>query len=312
MSLSAEQFLATAARFAGDNGAKPDSSEAYRYLNAARQLLWTQGDWEGTMLTGFVHLNDGCFLLAYPGEIIKNAYKACSNVPTPIIDGSSYWSNVTNLGQFCNGAKAPFFRTGQTYPLLQLFPAGHQIGFSGKNTDDSGTEITVKYETGCGVVEEKITLDDKWGCFFTEGAGVQRLLGIYKPKTKGKVQVLSRGPCGGKQVIHEIHPEEIAPQYQQYQVTSPDCGCVIIRVKKKFVPIETPGSDINLNPTALEWAMKAIVSQEADDLQGYSNKLKFAREHLQLEKEDFTNTITPSRPVVMGDMVTVNTLSYDY
>ena len=311
MSLSALQFLATAARYAGDNGSKPDSPEALNYLNSARKMLWTQGDWEGTMLTGFIHLNEGCFFLAHPGEIIKNAYIGCSNVPIPILTGSSYWTNVTSLGTYCTKQKLPFFRTGLTYPLLRVFPAKTQLGVAAKNIEDAGKKVTVVYEDqSCGRVVEEIELLDNWGCSYQENGVVNRVISITKPATLGKVQILSKSSSGAVTTIHELSGEEIAPKYQQYQVTAPDCGCIVIRVKKKFIPIQDLGELIDLNEDALEWSMKAVVSKEADDLQGYSTKLKFARDHLQLEKEDFTNSITPSRGVVMGDMVTSDCTEY--
>lgn len=304
---TAGAYLADSAQFAGSNGSKPESKEAYRYLNKARELLWDLGDWEGTMLTGQLQLTEKCFFLCHPGGLVRNAYRGCDDSPVALYEGQTVWSSLTELSGCCaSQQRYPFHRTGLTSPLPAKYPSGTQIGFIAENCEDKDLEVTVRYDTGKGACTETLTLKDEWKPVWSKGLA-NKIVSIEKEPTKGTVKIVSGAtPDGYEQCVHVLEPEEVFPCYPQYVVNGCPCeSCMVVRVKKKPVQIIDPGQPIELNCEALDWAMKAMVAKESNNHVEYAQNVKFAKDRLNLEKETFTNRNNASMDVPMSaEMIT--------
>ena len=308
---TARDFLEDASQYAGVSGSKPDSPMAISTLNKALRLLWSQGDWEGTMITGFLRLERGCFYLCHPAEIIKNVYQGQDNNPVPIYNGHTAWSNLTDMSNCCKGGKKyPFFRTANT-AVIPSFPKDSQLGLVATNCEDAETEIVVAFKYPGGITSEKLTLLPDWEPVFTEQQ-VDKVIAITKKETKGDIDVVSRMGGGMVKNVFKLASDDCDPCYQQYMVKGcPSDCCIVLRAKRKVPKISNLDMPIHLNEDALEFAMLAVSAKEKGNNNGYVENLSLARDHLQLEKEDFTNSITPSREVIMGDMIISSPYQYD-
>lgn len=297
--LTAESYLSESAQFAGASGAKPTSKQAYRFLNQARKLLWDMGDWEGTMMTGQLQLTESCFYLPFPGGVVKNAYRGCDGSPIPVYEGAVLWSSLTELSSCCESScKYPFNRTGIYSPIPGRYPSGSQFGFIAECESDAGKDITVRYTHSKGVSTEVITLKDGWKVSWQKSGAPVKIDSIQKPYTDGNVTMVHGYTGDDFQYCGQIHilkSEEKFPRYPQYAVNCCTSeSCMVVRVKKIPVDINSGSQLIDLNPEALDWAMKAITAKEDDDHTKYAQNVAFARQRLNIEKESFTNGISAS------------------
>lgn len=292
MATSVSDFLFENSIYAGPKGARCDSDEAFSFLNRARKKLYEQGDYKGTILVGQVYLYNSLFVPPFEIEAIRAVYigdapHGVRNSHFTTIDPSTY--------EFYNGCKAAFASTGRTFGFIGTnLPSSYSIGFSAENINDVGAEICVKYKEECGTIKSAIVvLTDDWATAEVPGAIATSILGISKKITFGPIKIHLNGCC-----LATIHPHETATHYNEYRVA----GCVAsqyvtIRGKKKFIPY-AKGKDecsiLDLSDDSVAFAMRAVTAQEQGDPAAYAQWLKLARDHAELDQENFQTTVTPS------------------
>lgn len=292
MATSVKDFLLENSIYAGPKGARPDSDEAYSFLNRARKKLYEQADYQGTIIIGPVLLNSNCFVPPFEVEAIRAVYM--NTAPFDIKTSHFTTSEPSAMAMYC-GSKLMFAATGRIIPFISSYkPSSFKIGFSAADANDAGAKVCVKFKETCGSIgSAEIELSDNWEETCIAEAIATSIIGLSKPITYGRVNVHLNG-C----IVYSMHPYETASQYNEYYVNQcdPNC-CVIIRGKKRFIPYsktKDTAAILDLSCDSVAFAMQAVTAQEQGDAANYAQMLKLARDHAELDQENFQTTTTPS------------------
>jgi len=274
-------------------GGDTDICSAIKMLNAARRVLWKLDDWVGTIGYGCVNTNAGCFYLPSHIETARYVYECDKNLP--LHDEIWYHLDANELNEWC-GRQHGVIQTDIFHALPVGIPYKAQIGFKPQDESDIGTIIPITIKNPVGSTRtERLELKGLDVVSFTED-DVSEVISIAKKKTSGRVSVYSLS--AGKQCkLYTLEADEVTPKYRVYK--SPcTCSCLVVKGKKKFFPYneEDLDRDLDLDPSGVAFAQKALMHQKSNAYNEYAAALKIARSHLERAKEDLGQKQGASKP----------------
>jgi len=267
------------------------SCVALQYLNSARSLLWTKGDWRDTYK--FIHMKLSCgkFYLPWWAASVKSA-KSCGNVEVNELgwretDSTDFVGNVT------------ITKTGGYSIFPTKIEGGGQFYFSAMDSSDSGKLVylsalnkgrsRLSEQIPLGKVDEKVRSDIE----------VDIVMGLSKQPTNGGVNVFYE-KNGCLKTVYCIDPRESNLRFEQYCVEACSSVCLLLKVKKKHFPLTSADldSEIDLTPEAILFAIKAIKANQDNNLNSYAENMRFSLSELISDRKDSA----PSRASIPGGM----------
>lgn len=140
MELTLEQALRECAEFNGANGTCWDDPSNIRRMNAARRLIYEQGDFDGT--TGWFVANPirGEFSLPLSFEAVRNVYECDRDIE--LIESPSMLLSCDAIRRCCSGnrrihvSKSPVRKPYQRHPGCNF-----RLGVASTSGDDIGKSI---------------------------------------------------------------------------------------------------------------------------------------------------------------------------
>lgn len=283
MQLVARDVFEDIAPFVGLSGTCPEDEEKIiSYLNKLSQDLWVRGDWKGTIEYGCINPSDCCFGLPSHLEEVRNAWY-CNQT---MLVRDEYYQGMSHVGieSCCGSCCMPqIIQTGEYHPYQKTIRKGWRLAVQGSAIEEE--ELTFYFLDYAGQRrEEKVTPNlDLQKLNITPG----QFLNVEKPRTKGFVRLVSWHPDYQNYFFvarYEAHEEN--PVFSHYKVTGvptgQDCPQIIVRAKKKYVPIRSATDVLWLNSrAAIEFGAMALNAKLARDNAGYVDNLRLAEEQLE-------------------------------
>lgn len=280
-------------------GFEPEDQCAVDMVNKARVIAYPMGDWVGTVGYFAAPMHCGNFFLPSCYESIRQV-RQCNNQGRVQLDIDSVEYNM------CGGLIIMARLYGRSYCPVML--NGCPLTFTVCNKQDENKLIRVQYVDNKGSMrDENVKMAYPYSPATFGASSLTYIPGeikrITKPVTVGMVRVNS-GTAEGY-----IESWDRNPTYSIYTSTGTNCNCdgpVYVKAKKKCIPYTTDNLDdvLDINPEALSslvFAVKAKSRQQQDWLQNYQSLVRLAKEFLNAELQNETDTSVGMASVRMDD-----------
>ena len=279
----AKDLFEDVAPFVGEYGqCTGNAVEILKYLDKVSELLWVRGDWKGTIEYGCISVTDCCFGLPWHLEEVRNAWYCNQTIPVH----DQYYQTMSHVGieSCCGGCCMPqLTQTGEYWPYQKKAPTGWRIAVQGTEEEEVTLEFQMFDQSGQRHIRQ-----------ITPNLEVQRLdvnLGeltaVRKPRTKGFVRLLAWHPDHKNlEFVAKYDAHQEGPDFSHYKLTGvpkrQNCPALIIRAKKKYIPIRSENDVIWLeSKAALEFACLALNAKGAKKNDLYAQNLNLAEEQLE-------------------------------
>lgn len=277
-------------------GFDPEDQCAIDMVNKARVVAYPMGDWVGTVGYFAAPMHCGNFLLPSCYESIRQV-RQCNSQGRVQLDIDSVEYNS------CGGMIIMARLFGRSYCPITL--NGCPLSFSICNKQDEGKLLRVQYVDNKGSMRDENVIMVQSPVM--GGSTLNYIPGeikrITKPVTVGMVRVTAGSSTGF------IESWDRNPTYSIYTSTGTNCNCdgpVYVKAKKKCIPYTLDNLDdvLDINPEALSslvFAVKAKSRQQQDWFQNYQSLVRLAKEFLNAELQNETDTSVGMASVRMDD-----------
>lgn len=281
------------------------SCVALRWLNEARELLWSLGDFPGTIDYICRTLpQNGCFYLPWYAKSIKRAW-SCKDLTI----SSENWRRISHSDlSMCNQTQDNIIPTGEESPIPCDPGARFQIGFQARDSADKGKEVHVgAITTGNSRESVSVSLGGIDKIVYAD-IEIKKILGMSKTQTTGRVDVFVNVPdpkC--EYLVSFLDPNQTTARHAKYKSSLCHGTCCVIQYKKRFIKFSADDlymeADID-NSTALALAMDAIKLRQERRYADSGSALKLAKGFIEVEREDLRPkamaAIIPSLPNILS------------
>lgn len=252
------------------------------YLNKVSELLWPRGDWKGTIEYGCISVHDCCFGLPWHLEEVRNAWYCGSSISVQ----DQYYQTLPHVGieSCCGSCCMPqLIQTGEYWPYQRKPPEGWRLAVQGSEMEEVALTFQAFDQSGQRHSESITPTLDVQKLEVTLG----QLYAVRKPRTKGLVRLFAWHPDRpGYQFAAQYDAHQEGPDFSHYKLTSApkreNCPSLIIRAKKKYIPIRSEEDVVWLeSKAALEFACLALNAKAAKNNSLYAENLNLAEEQLE-------------------------------
>lgn len=289
MPFTVEHALKKLAPFCGKAGTCWDAPENLIELNDARELIYEQGDYEGTMEWGCVNICGGKFFLPPSMQTVRDAYWCHRDVKVNLAGHTTL--DQQGAASCCVSERFPMGNAFSIQPTGQRKP--YTVQLTGKfnfkvvwdESDDDEVKLTFQ------VIREGQRLTEILESAELSSAPVDDIVSVVKPVTVG-FGVLW-GSCDGQdeRFMAEYAPWQENPLFTEYQPLG-GCGShrqVVLFGKKMFYELRDMDQLVDIESiSALKSAYQAINEQQADDDAKYVGKLQIMVNRLSLADKNLS------------------------
>ena len=291
------------AEFVGSSGACPEDEIVLTQINDARRILYPLGDWKDTVVPVVINCYGGCFTLPSDYEYLKDIRKCSVKIPVhnewfTVFDGD--WDSHCGARSYARnmGGKFAVFRdwyvkrSDSTCRSCNAVPVGFFLNILHEDERDTGTQIIFHCQ---GQMQGHVSLTRELrGPYIQDKArpgevAIAKINYVIKPKTYGRIRVYGYDD-DREELLAIYEPHEVNPEYIRYHVglQSQALG----KAKKKYLPIDSEETPVDINTEALIHALQAINDRKAKNLMGFGANLKLATDFLNRELSGPTSTTT--------------------
>lgn len=303
MPMTVQQALKKLARFNGASGTCWNDPGNLERLNEARELLYERGDWAGTTDWAIVSSDCGQFCLPIQLETARAVYACRKNV-----DLGSYGHLISSLesAQACCGphpCRLTVNRVPWKRPYCWKPTASFGLHVSADDKRDTGAQVRLDVR-GIDGQERAITV-----AAIAEGRKevdglFADLLSASKPLTFGYVKIWAKFKNDDCVLLVDIPPDLEFPALNSYELVGSCCendvAQLAVLAKRRFMPATDYGAILDIQSiTALRFVYQALNAQDANDDQGYVNKLQLAENALDKVTQNLEEN-EPSVQMFMG------------
>lgn len=277
------------AKLVGTSGMCPDDPRVLTAINEARRILYDLGDWEPFVDPLCIYPHEGTITLPARYKYAKSAY-ICKQ---RIVVENDWFNQIGNWDQCCgpclgNLVRVPgqfvTFRDWPTCSVPNLGPCCAPDGFwlNPMLETNADREILLTFK-GPSSTREILSLT-RWvtsQAFEYSGPAPheQKFLGLthlIKPKTVGRVRLY--GYDGANRILLALYdPDDVNPQFTRYRVPGHIRGPVLVKAKKKYIPLsDDPTEIVEVSEDVLIHVLQAITDREGRNTTGYSMNIQAA------------------------------------
>lgn len=275
------------AKFVGSSGLCADNPRVLTAINEARRILFDLGDWEPFVDPVCIHPNECVITLPSRYKYAKSAYMCKQRITVE----NDWFTQIGNWDRCCgpcigNLVRVPGkFTTFRDWPCDPnqgkcCSPEGFFIVVQLESGLDRGVELIFK-GSGAGREQVSLTRTVDTAPFIDDmpNVGEVRFLHlnfIVKPKTQGRIRVY--GYDGVNKILLAVYdPDEVNPQFTRYRVPGRPRGPVLIKAKKRYIPLsDDPTEIVEVSADVLIHVLQAITDREGRNTASYSSNIQAA------------------------------------
>jgi len=304
MPFTVRHALKHLARYNGVEGSCVDDPTNLERLNRVRELIYeSPEDFVGTTEFVVIELGHCCHSFFLPEQLETARATARCNSPIPLLSKNYEFIDIGLARRCCYGhghgnKRAPHFlhvneaRTRTPYFVDEL-PSGGRIQVTNDHKEDNGTELRFACRRNGRPLDFTLKLGGLSPVISKKG--IDDILAVTKPLTKGNIMVWSVVGDSCPVLIAEYSGRNENPRFSKYSIHGGHHSFhnqdhrhqVVVYAKKKCFPYRPDDMDALVDIESLQgliYGYQALNATEAEDDNTYVAKIKLME--TMLERQD--------------------------